>query len=123
MKVGEVSEGAPAEAASPVPAQAAQGNVVYITAKDGRRFGLKKLKPSARYLVTENCQIVNPLVELQAVVVATVFSIGDEVYPALKSKADLLRRLDEIDDSLRDITPAVMDLYGLTEKDVELAKN
>jgi hypothetical protein len=117
------TEAAPAAAAAQAPK--APG-IVYVTAKDGRKFGLKKLKPSGRFLLAEAVNTTNPSTEMQAIVVATVFSIDDEAFTPVESKADLLKRLDDVgDDGLSAITPAILEMYGvgLTEKDVAAAKN
>lgn len=118
------NEAAPA-ADAPAPAPKAPG-IVYVTAKDGRKFGLKKLRPSGRFLLAEAVNTTNPSTEMQAIVVATVFSIGDEAFAPVESKKDLLDRLDVVgDEGLSAITPAILEMYGvgLTEKDVAAAKN
>lgn len=98
--------------------------VTYVPAKDGRRFGLKKLKPSARFLLAEAVETKTGSGEMQAVIVATVFSIDNDVKPPVENKADLLARLDEIgDDGLRAITGPVMEMYGVSAGDIATAKN
>lgn len=99
--------------------------IVYVTAEDGRRFGLKKLRPSARFELEEATQTKTPSGEMQAIFAASVISIDDEGYTPITSRLELLKRLDEIgDEGLAAITPKLLSLYGLnlTEEDIAGAK-
>ena len=100
--------------------------ITYITDSGGRRIGIKKLSPSERYALADAVDAKNQSTEMQAIVAASVVSIGDEGYPAVVSRADLLTLLDDLgDEGLAAIAAPVILLYGaaIDEKAVRTAKN
>lgn len=104
----------------------ANAGIVYAKDANGRKFGLKKLRPSDRFQLEEATQTKTPSGEMQAIFAASVISIDDEGMTPITSRQELLKRLDEIgDDGLSAITPKLLSLYGLnlTEKDIEASKN
>jgi hypothetical protein len=125
-KIENVVEGVAQPVEPPTPAAAATPGVTYVTDSRGRRIGLKKLKPSERFKLSEAIDTKTQSGELQKIVVATVVSIDDEAFPPLKDKAGLLNRLDEIgDEGLAAITKPVLEIYGFNfdQADIDLAKN
>jgi hypothetical protein len=109
------------ESADP-PATAAKPGIVYITDSIGRRFGLKKLGPSQRYLLAKKIVAENMSTAMQLYTAASVISIDEEGYPQLENEADLLERLDEIgDEGLAAITEPVAEMYGTTVSKDEAA--
>ncbi len=125
MQVEKIQEG-PAGGQKPeIPPPAALAGIIYVTDKRERRIGLKKLKPSQRFMLAEAVQTKTPSGEMQAIFAASVVSIGEDGCPPIASTKDLLRRLDDLDDDgLAAITPELLKLYGITldEKDIDTAK-
>lgn len=100
--------------------------VTYVVDKIGRRLGLKKLKPSQRFSLEDIVQPKSPSTEMQAIFVATVFSIDDEGMTPIASRKDFMERVDQVgDEGLVAIVEPCMKLYGLSldEKDILTAKN
>lgn len=125
--MSQVSDLQTGEPAAPVKAPApAPIGIFYVEDSNGRKIGLKKLKPSQRFMLAESVVTKTPSGEMQAIFVASVVSIGEDGCAPLTSHADLLKRLDELDDAgLAAITAPLLKLYGLAldEKDIDLAKN
>lgn len=111
---------------APKASKTSAGGIEYVTDSLGRRIGLKKMGPSARYLLAEKIIATNMSTIMQLYTAASVVSIDDEGYPPLESKQDLLARLDEIgDEGLAAITEKVMLMYGgtMSEAEATTAKN
>lgn len=127
-KVTGVRTGAAAAPLAPKPdaIKPDANGIVVVTDKGGRKISLKKLKPSQRFQLAENCETKTQSGEMQAIVCASVVGIDQEGMPPVQSKQDLLDRLDELGDAgLAAITGPVLELYGiiLDEKAIEAAKN
>lgn len=125
MEVKNIQEGSAGGQRPESPSPALAG-IIYVTDKRERRIGLKKLKPSQRFMLAEAVQTKTPSGEMQAIFAASVFSIGEDGCPPITSSKDLMKRLDDLDDDgLAAITPELLKLYGLTidEKDIAAAKN
>lgn len=126
MEVKNLQESTSGGQKSESPSPAALAGIIYVTDKRQRRIGLKKLKPSQRFMLAESVQTKTPSGEMQAIFAASVVSIGEDGCPPITSSKDLMRRLDDLDDDgLAAITPELLKLYGLTidEKDIIAAKN
>lgn len=125
-KVGNIKTGdEAAKPATPATVPNALG-IVHVEDAKGRRYGLRKLKPSERYTLSEKIEAATMSANMQLITVATVISIGEEGLPPITSKLQLLNRLDQIgDDGLQAITPAVLKMYGidLDKEAIEAAKN
>jgi len=116
------------QAAAPAPAAPAPSpfGVDYVFDSRGRKIGLKKLKPSERFLLSKHIETPNLSTLMQAITVASIISIDLDGFPPLKNEADLLSRLDLIgDDGLEAVTEKVMKMYGqtLTPAEATTAKN
>lgn len=113
-------------AAAPAAEPANSFGVSYVTDEKGRKIGLKKLMPSVRFQLSEDCAFKTQDGEMQGIIVASVVGIDQNGWPPVKDRADLMRRFDELDDhGLRAITPACLKIYGMliSQQDVLAAKN
>lgn len=118
MEVSKISDTAPQPSAKPA--------LRSVPDRKGRNFTLKKLKPSERYLLAKAVDMSNLSTTMQAMAVASVYSIDDEGFTPIRSEKDLLARLDQIgDEGLEAIMPLVMEMYGTTmsAEDATAAKN
>jgi hypothetical protein len=125
VQIGEAGA-QPAAVAPAAPKQEPSSQVLEDVT--GRKYWLRKLKPSERYLLSDAVEANTFSATMQIVTAASVMAIGDpgNGCPPIRNKAELLRRLDEIgDEGLVAITPTVMKWYGgsFDQKEVEIAKN
>jgi hypothetical protein len=118
MKVARVQENTP-----PI---ADPHGLISVVDSAGVRYGLRKLKPSERYSLSEAVEATNMSANMQIITAASVVSIGEDGMPPITSRAELLARLDELgDEGLAAITPAVLKMYGLDldKQAIKTAKN
>lgn len=124
MEVTDIQETVPQP--SPTPKAAAAPAIRNVTDSLGRSIGLKKLKPSERFLLSKVVDMTNASTMMQAIAAASVFSIDDEGFTPIRSEKELLARLDQVgDEGLLAIMPAIDEMYGTTisAQDAEAAKN
>lgn len=106
-------------------------NVRVIAGPDGKKYHLRKLKPSERYLLLDAIAVKTMSSELNVLVVGSLVGVDEEGLPALwtdkNPMAEFLKRLDDVigDQGLATLTPVVLSMYGvaITEQDLAKAKN
>lgn len=115
------TEGNTVEAKAPV---VDLNSIQYVEDELGRKVGFRRLKRSERYLLNEATNASNMSNGIESLVAASVVSVDQEGFPAIKSKEALLARLDELgDEVIGAVTQPIMKLYGLLDDAEQDAKD
>lgn len=126
VKVSNLQSGEPKQPKAAEKVVVGGIETTYVTDAAERRYGIRKLKPSERYALSEAVEAATMSASMQLITAASVVSIGDEAFTPIKDRKDLLAKLDEIgDEGLTAVTPVVLKLYGvdLDKAAIEQAKN